>query len=193
MKIMLIAITILAIAVSGCSSILSKTTGDGAVGANSSKRSFGRQIDDQLIETYVKTNIKKDEGLKGSNIGVVSYNGIVLLIGQVKSEHARSLAEDKAKIVRNVRRVHNELEVSGPISFPARTNDLWLKTKIKTSMLTTEGLNPLRIKAVVEDGAVYLMGLVSNEEADSAVELARKTYGIQKIVKVFEYTNPPQT
>ncbi|MCF7981649.1 MAG: BON domain-containing protein [Pseudomonadales bacterium] len=173
----------------GCGTIVSKTTGENPVGTNSSERSFGRFIDDQLIETYVSANIlKANEAFKDANITVTSYNGIVLLVGQVQSEKLKQLASQTAKRVRNVRRVHNEISVAGPISIPARTNDAWLKTKIKSRMLATKGANPLRVKVIVENGVVYLMGLVGKAEAESAVEIAHKTYGVQKIVKVFEYT-----
>ncbi len=174
----------------GCGTIVSKTTGENPVGTSESERSFGRFIDDQLIETYVSANIlKADENFKASHIGATSYNGIVLLVGQVPSEQLKQLAGSTAKQVRNVRRVHNEINVAGPISIPARTNDSWLKTKIKSRMLGTEGTNPLKVKVVVENGVVFLMGLVSKSEAEAAVAIAHKTYGVQKIVKVFEYTN----
>lgn len=172
----------------GCSTVVSKATGERPVGTDHSERSFGRLIDDQLIETYVGANIlKADEDFNTANIGVTSYNGIVLLVGQVATEKLKQLAGTTAKQVRNVRRVHNEISVAGPISIPARSNDTWLKTKIKSRMVATKGSNPLKVKVVVENGVVYLMGLVSKAEADTAVEIAHKTYGVQKIVKVFEY------
>lgn len=175
---------------SGCGTILSKTTGNQPIGTDDSNRSFGSMVDDQLIETYIAANIlKADQAFADANIGVTSYNGIVLLVGQVQSDRLKQLAGSTAKQVRNVRRVHNEIAVSGPISIPARTNDSWLKTKIKSRMLATKGTNPLEIKVVVENGVVYLMGLVSKAEADDAVDIAHKTYGVQKIVKVFEYSN----
>ena len=179
----------LCLLVTGCGTIVSKTTGTNPVGTNASERSFGRLIDDQLIETYVSANIlKANEDFKDANVSVTSYNGIVLLTGQVQSEQLKQLASQTAKNVRNVRRVHNEISVAGPISIPARTNDSWLKTKIKSRMLADKDTNPPRVKVVVENGVVYLMGMVHKTEADSAVEIAHKTYGVQKIVKVFEYT-----
>lgn len=178
---------ILAVTLAGCSTIVSKTTGDNPVGTDKTDRSFGRFIDDELIETYVGANLlKADSGYQHAHIRVISFNGIVLLVGQVKSEHLRGQATEIANQVRNVKRVHNEITVSGPISIPARTNDQWLKTKIKSSMLATKGINPLRVKVVVENGVVYLMGLVSQQEADLAIKISRQTYGVQKIVKVFE-------
>jgi osmotically-inducible protein OsmY len=180
----------LVIVMAGCSTIVSKTTGDRPVGTDKTDRSFGRFIDDELIETYIGANLlKADPGYGQAHIRVTSFNGIVLLVGQVKSEQLRGNATEVANQVRNVKRVHNEITVAGPISIPARTNDQWLKTKIKSSMLATEGINPLEVKVVVENGIVYLMGMVSHAEADLAVKISRQTYGVQKIVKVFEYTN----
>jgi osmotically-inducible protein OsmY len=178
----------LVLAMTGCTTIVSKTTGDRPVGTVKTERSFGRLIDDELIETYVGANLlKADPGYQAAHIRVVSFNGIVLLVGQLKSEMLRGEATNIANQVRNVKRVHNELTVSGPISVPARSNDAWLKTKIKSTMLATDGINPLEVKVVVENGIVYLMGMVSKPQADLAVKIARQTYGVQKIVKVFEY------
>jgi len=180
----------LTLAVSGCSTIVSKTTGDQPVGTDKTERSFGRFIDDELIETYIGANLlKADPGYQSAHLRVVSFNGIVLLVGQVKSEQLLAEAAQIASQVRNVKRVHNELTVSGPISIPARTNDQWLKTKIKSSMLATNDINPLEVKVVVENGIIYLMGLVGKPQADLAVKISRQTYGVQKIVKVFEYTD----
>lgn len=180
----------LTLTLAGCSTIVSKTTGEHPVGTDKTERSFGRFIDDELIETYVGANLlKADPGYETAHVGIVSFNGIVLLVGQVKSEHLRARAAEIANQVRNVKRVHNELTVAGPISIPARTNDQWLKTKIKSRMLGTEGINPLEVKVVVENGVIYLMGMVSNPVADLAVRISRQTYGVQKIVKVFEYTD----
>lgn len=177
-----------AINLTACSTIISKTSGEGPVGTNPTQRSLGRMVDDQVIETYVAANIlKADEDFHSSNVRVTSFNGIVLLVGQVRSEQLRQLAGQTAQQVRNVRRVHNEITVSGPISIPARINDTWLTSKIKARMLATQGVNPLRVKVVVENGVVYLMGMVSREEAEQAVHLTHKTFGVQKIVKVFEY------
>ena len=180
----------LALTVGGCSTIVSKATGDQPAGTDKTERSFGQLIDDQLIETYVGANLlKADPGYQSAHVRAVSFNGIVLLVGQVKSEQLRTEAATVASQVRNVKRVHNELTISGPISIPARSNDQWLKTKIKSTMLATKGINPLAVKVVVENNIIYLMGLVEKPQADLAVRIARQTYGVQKIVRVFEYTD----
>jgi len=171
----------------GCSTLIEQTT-DKPVNTPPTQRTIGNVIDDEVIETRTLVNLRKtDPGFKSAHIVVVSYIGIVLLTGEVSTQQLKQLATPTVQKIRGVRRVHNELKVAGPISFLARSNDLWLKSKIKTRMLTTKGVNPLRVKVVVENDVVYLMGLVRQAEAQRAVEVSRKIYGVQKIVKVFEY------
>ena len=88
-----------------------------------------------------------------------------------------------------MRKVHNELTVAGKTSYLSRTNDSWLTTKVKSAMAAAESADSTRIKVVTENGVVYLMGLVTREEADAAADIARHIQGVQKIVKVFEYMN----
>jgi osmotically-inducible protein OsmY len=74
-----------------------------------------------------------------------------------------------------------------PSSILARNNDAWLTTKIKTQMLTDNSIPASRIKVVTENGIVYLLGLVTKQEADQATNLVQGVSGVQKIVKLFEY------
>ena len=113
----------------------------------------------------------------------------MLLTGQVPSEDTKTLADQKVAELRKVKTVHNELQVAGPTSMVARSNDTWLMTKVKTALLTSNRVSGNRIKVVTEDGIVYLLGLLTRDEADAAVDVARQVYGVQKIVKVFEYIN----
>jgi hypothetical protein len=45
----------------------------------------------------------------------------------------------------------------------------------------------VHVKVVTEAGVVYLMGVVTEREADDAVDIARTTSGVRKVVKIFEY------
>ena len=151
-------------------------------------RTPGAMIDDQVIETMVKREIwNSDAAFDSAHLVAVSYNGVLLLAGQVESEALKRKAGDIARSLEKVRKVHNELEVGGPISMVARANDSWLTTKVKTKMLADSEVAARKVKVVTENGVVYLMGMLPREEADSAVESARSVYGVQKIVKVFEY------
>ena len=99
------------------------------------------------------------------------------------------IATKEAEKLRNVRKVYNELRVAGPTSMIARTNDTWLTTKVRSALAAEESTDTSRIKLVTENGVVFMMGLLSRAEAAAAVDIARKTKGVQKIVKLFEYIN----
>jgi len=151
-------------------------------------RTPGAMIDDRVIETMVKREIwGSDPGFDSSHLIAVSYNGVLLLAGQVESAELRRMAEEIASSYEKVRKVHNELQVGGPISMVARANDSWLTTKVKTRMLANAEVAARKVKVVTENGTVYLMGMLPRSDADAAVEAARSVYGVQKIVKVFEY------
>jgi osmotically-inducible protein OsmY len=154
-------------------------------------RSTGTMIDDQVIESMVKREIwNSDPAFDSSHLVAVSYNGVVLLAGQVETAELRAQAENIAGSLDKVRKVHNELQVGGPISMVARTNDNWLTAKVKSRMLTASEVAGRKVKVVTENGTVYLMGILPRDQADLAVESARSVYGVQKIVKVFEYLDP---
>ena len=153
-----------------------------------SKRTPGVFIDDAVLEPLIKREIRKsDEGFKGSHLVVVSYNGVVLLVGQVATADLSAKASQVARDINRVRKVHNELSVGGPISLVARSNDSWLTTKVKTRLIASNEAYGTKVKVVTENGVVYLMGLVSRAQADDTVKVTSWVYGVQKIVKVFEY------
>jgi osmotically-inducible protein OsmY len=186
-RLSLLALT-LCLSISGCSSFLTATR-DKPIEDDRGTRTFGSKIDDSLIETKVAVNVAKanpdlDEG---SHIIVTSFNGIVLLAGQTPRAELKSLAEQAAGSVQRVKKVNNELQVMPPSSILARNNDAWLTTKIKTQMLTDNTIPGSRIKVVTENGIVYLLGLVTQQEATRATNLVQGVSGVQKIVKLFEY------
>ena len=153
-----------------------------------SKRTVGVFIDDEGLEWTVKGEIRdSDPGFESAHIVVVSYNRVVLLAGQVASEALREKAAEVAQSLQSVRKVHNELTVSGPISFGSRTNDSWLTSKVKSRLIWADEAYGRKTKVVTENGVVYLMGLLTREQADNAVAVTSKVYGVEKIVRVFEY------
>lgn len=173
---------------SGCASIVSITSGTAPIEEKPGKRTVGSVIDDEIIETKVLVNIRKAApGFEHANISVTSFNGVVLLAGQVPSEALREQSSAVTHKVRKVRKVHNELKVSGPTSGLARSNDAWLTSKVKARMFANGNVPATRIKVVTENGTVFLLGLVTQEEAEAAVGLVRNVRGVEKIVKVFEY------
>ena len=152
---------------------------------------MGAMMDDGSIETTIKVNLNAaDEQLKNSHINVVSFNATVLLVGQVPSQDMKNLATRVARSSSSrVKEVYNELEVAGATTFLSRSNDAWLSAKIKTLMLADSEVSGLRTKVVTENGVVYLMGLLTQEEADKTVNLVSNTKGVTKVVRAFEYIN----
>ena len=186
-RLSLLALT-LCLSISGCSSVLTATR-DNPIEDDRGTRTFGSKIDDSLIETKAAVNIAKasPELDQNSHIVVTSYNGIVLLAGQTPRADLKALAEKEASGVQRVKKVNNELQVMEPSSLLARNNDAWLTTKIKSQMLTDSAIPGSRIKVVTENGIVYLLGLVTQQEATRATNLVQGVSGVQKIVKLFEY------
>lgn len=178
----------LCLGLGGCSSVLTATR-DEPINDDRGTRTLGSKIDDSLIETKAAVNISKahPDLAEGSHIVVTSYNGIVLLAGQTPRAELKTIAEQAAASVQRVKKVNNELQVIAPSSFLARQNDSWLTTKIKSQMLTDNSIPGSRIKVVTENGIVYLLGLVTQQEANRATNLVQGVSGVQKIVKLFEY------
>ncbi|MBP8184376.1 MAG: BON domain-containing protein [Pseudomonas sp.] len=174
----------------GCSSVLTATR-DHPIEDDRGTRTMGSAIDDSLIETKVTVNVNKaDPSLdKDSHIIVVSFNGIVLLAGQTPNATLKAKAEKAARGTQRVKQVHNELQIMPPSSLLARNNDTWLTTKIKTQMLADSTIPGSRIKIVTENGIVYMLGLVTRQEANLTSNLVQGVDGVQKIVKLFEYIN----
>jgi osmotically-inducible protein OsmY len=160
--------------------------------AGCGSRSIGNKIDDQFLEPAVAEKVRlahPDLGSTTSRIVVTSYNGVILLAGQTPREDLKERAGRVAGTVQGVKRVHNELQITLPNSALARSNDALMTTKIKTQMLADSTVPGSRIKVVTENGVVYLMGLITRQEGIRATNLAQGVNGVQKIVKLFQYTD----
>lgn len=186
-RLSLLALT-LCLGISGCSSVINASR-EAPIDDDRGTRTFGSKIDDSLIETKVAVNIAKasPDLDNNSHIVVTSFNGVVLLAGQTPRADLKQLAEQTASQVQKVKKVNNELQVIEPSSMLARSNDAWLTSKIKTEMLTDSAIPGSRIKVVTENGIVYLLGLLTQAEANRATNLVQGVSGVQKIVKLFEY------
>jgi osmotically-inducible protein OsmY len=143
-----------------------------------------------MLEYNAEKEIKaSDPRFESAHIVVVSFNGLVLLVGEVESEELKAKAGEVVNTFKAARSVHNELAVSGPISMVARSNDSWLTTKVKTKLVAHGAIDSSRINVTTENSVVYLLGIVPREQAEFAVEVTQTVDGVTKIVKVFEYTD----
>ena len=152
------------------------------------RRTAGTMLDDERIEIQVLGLVAKEQELVDrSHLNVTSYNGIVLLTGEVEEEALGRRIADIARKAIKVREVKNELRVSQPSTPSERSRDTVLTTRVKSRLVGDSSVDGTAIKVVSENGTVYLMGLVSLTEAANAVDVTRGTAGVQRIVKVFEY------
>lgn len=163
-------------------------TNDGAVSEDYGKRTMGTIVEDNSIESKAQININRaNETLNNANIDIISFNRILLITGQVPDNNSKQEVTSIAEKVRHVRRVHNELEIANSTSIMTRTSDSFLATKVNSNLIGAKGVDSDRIKVIVENGTVYLMGLVTQEEAKRTINTIKEVSGIKAIVKVFEY------
>jgi osmotically-inducible protein OsmY len=163
----------------------------GPIEEDPGKRTVAQRLEDESIETKAIVNIKAaDDGFDEANLVIVSYNGYVLIAGQVESEGLKQKAANEVRDIEGVRRIYNELEVAPTTSGKVRSQDVWLTTQVKSALLFRSDTPGSRVKVVTENGVVYLMGLVSSEEADRAAAVARGIENVRKVVKLFELIDP---
>ena len=154
------------------------------------RRTTGTIVEDSSIELRIKNELGKDEKISDqAHINVTSYNGIVLLSGEAPSQSLSSRVGEIARRDKQVRRVHNEIQIAAPSSLMTRSSDSWITTKVKSSLvgLGIKGFDPSRVKVVSENGTVFLLGMVYHKEADAIVAQTQQVSGVQRIVKLFEY------
>lgn len=183
-----ISIALVVLLLQGCAAVLVGTAAvTGAVVA-SDPRTTGTVIDDKGIKVKAITQLGEDEELwDQSHLNVTSVNGIVLLTGETPTEELRMRAGDIVSRIDKVRQVHNEIAIGVPTTLGVRSNDTWITSKVKASLIGTEGVPGVHIKIVTENGTVFLMGLVTREEGDKATDVARRIHGVKRVVKLFEY------
>lgn len=160
----------------------------GAVGGAfmaTDRRTSGIQLEDQTIEMKVGNRIKEAIGDKG-HINVNAYNRRVLLTGEVPNEADRAAAQQAAAAVENVDTVYNELMVSLNSSLSTRANDVLLAGKIKASLVDARDIISNAFSVIVERGDVYIMGLVTEREANRAAEVAASVKGVNRVIKVMQ-------
>ena len=144
---------------------------------------------DERIEIQIGQRL--GDQFKTAHINTISYNKMVLLTGEVANAAAKAQAEKIAQSISEVRSVVNELQIGPASSFGNRGNDSFISGKVKAAFISHAKFQPNHVKVITEGGVVYLLGLVTRGEAETATEIARTVGGVQKVVRVFEYIAAP--
>ena len=187
----LILLALIAALLQGCAAAVVTGAATGAVTLYD-RRTTGVMLEDENIELKIASRLRNDAGIAAqAHINTTSFNLTVLLTGETPTPELRARAEEIARGVPHVKRVVNELAVAAPSSMTARASDTLITSKVKTGLLNIDlpEYSPERVKVVTEAGAVYLMGLVTQPEANATIEKARRVGGVQRVVNVFEYVN----
>jgi osmotically-inducible protein OsmY len=180
-------LVILAPLLNGCPLVVGAGIGAGALMADD-RRTSGAQLEDQGIESKAKTRIDEKYGSQ-VYYNVTSFNRYVLITGQAPTEEIKEDIAILVLEVPNVRNIQNEMVISGNASLTSRASDSLITGRVKGRLSQNKNVGANHVKVVTENGTVFLMGLVTQEEATAAGETAATTSGVQKVVKVFEYLN----
>lgn len=172
----------------GCVGVAVVGAGSAAMSAMD-RRTTGVQIEDERIELVASNRSGEKLGDK-AHINITSYNRNVLLTGEVADAAARDEVEKIVRGVPNVRGITNDLQVGPLAAMSSRASDAGITGKVKARFVDAGKFNAVHVKVVTEASVVYLLGIVTEAEANDAVEVARTTGGVRKVVKLFEYCKP---
>jgi osmotically-inducible protein OsmY len=174
----------------GCElAVLGAAGGAAAYSIVEDRRSSGVQIDDETIQLRAQNRVSERFGDK-AHVTVTSFNRMALLTGEAPEEAIRDEIGRIVQSVPNVRGITNEVQIALPTPRASRINDEVITSKVKGRLIDSGKANPVHVKVVTEAGVVYLMGVVTDREAEDAVEIARTTGGVRKVVKIFDYCTP---
>lgn len=164
----------------GSAAVATKTTTD--------PRTAGTQVDDTTLEMKVSNAINKDEEIKkNARIVAVSYQGQILLIGQSPNNSLITKAQSLAARVDDVGDIYNEVRIGKPIGLTRASQDSWITTKIKSKLLSSDQVKSANVKVITENGEVFLLGFVTERQAQAAAKVASNTDGVLRVTTVFNY------
>jgi osmotically-inducible protein OsmY len=173
----------------GCAPVV---VGGAATGASvvHDRRSVGTTVEDQNIEIKaLRIRAQDDDLTKNSNLSATSYNKVVLLTGQANSEEYRRRYVDKIRRIPEIKRVVDEIQIGPSASLTQQGKDAFTTSKVKIKLFDVKlpDFDPTRVKVVTNSGNVYLMGIVTEQEAAQVVQKVRYVSGVKRVIKIFEY------
>ncbi|MEY3182637.1 MAG: hypothetical protein RLZ35_622 [Pseudomonadota bacterium] len=178
--------TSMALLSSCCAPLFVSGAATGAVMV-SDRRTSGTIVDDKGIEIKAFHALSSNSALwKEAHITAVSYNNVLLLVGQAPTEALKLDAEHAVDGIPKVRTVYNEITVEKPISIKQRGQDTWISTQMKARLVSSKNIHPTQVKVITENGTLYLMGLLTPAEEEQVIDIAKSIKGVNSIIKMFE-------
>ena len=184
-KLFSISLILSSILISGCAPVLVGGAAITSATVMTDRRSTGSIVDDEVLEKCVRYEIGEVIGHDKHHIAVTSYEGKILLTGEVLTSQDKNRAQEIATQSVGVNAVINELAVMDPSSVTTLLSDSMLATKVRSAIISTEHISLNQMKVTVQRGIVYLMGIVTPEEAKLASTVAAKVNGVQQVVTCF--------
>lgn len=184
-KVFVLAAAVATVGLSGCAPILIGGAAVTSATVITDRRTTGSIVDDEVLEKRVRYEIGEVIGHEKHHVVVTSYEGKVLLTGEVLTAADRQKAHDTAVKSVGVHSVVNELAVMTPATVGAVLSDSMLATKVRSSIIGTKKISLNQMKVDVQRGIVYLMGIVTNDEAKTAAKVAAGVSGVQQVVTCF--------
>lgn len=164
----------------GSAAIATKTATD--------PRSVGTQVDDGTLEARVESALSKDQQLKKeARVVATAYQGKVLLTGQSPNADLTARAKQIAMGVEGTTEVYNEIRQGTPVSLSTASSDTWITTKVRSQLLTSDTVKSSNVKVTTENGEVFLLGLVTQQEGQSAAQIASQVSGVKHVTTAFTY------
>ena len=175
-------------ALQGCFPVVAAGVGTGVM-VTLDRRTLGVQTEDESIEWKAGSRVG-DKLRDRGHFNFTSFNRRVLISGETVSEESKVEAKRIVSEIPNVREVFNELIVGPSSSLADRSNDSFVTSKVKSRSVDNGKFNPLHVKVVTEAGTVFLLGMVTQAEADAAIQVARTTAGVKRVIPLFEIITP---
>ncbi len=176
----------------GCvPAIIAGGVGATAAGVND-RRTAGQIVEDNAITVKVQNMIGQLPGRNNAHISILSYNGNVLILGEVPTQTLGLEVERAVAKTEHVKGVHNELIIAPEASFASITTDAMITAKVKSALATQinlKGFNAGNVKVETSNRKVYLMGIVNEPEAREAINIARHVSGVEEVVPFFDIVN----
>ncbi|WP_168402795.1 division/outer membrane stress-associated lipid-binding lipoprotein [Erwinia amylovora] len=179
------AVILTALMLQGC---VAAVVGSAAVATKTATdpRTVGTQVDDGTLELRVTNALSKDEQIKQTtHIVATAYQGKVLLTGQAPGSELALRAKQIAVGVDGATEVYNEIRTGDKVSFGTASSDTWITTKVRSQLLGSDRVKSSSVKVTTENGEVFLLGLVTNEEAKAAADIASRVSGVKHVTTAF--------